>query len=141
MMVGECGTSHTEKTYRYYKCVNQKRKHTCDKKTTKKDFIENLIVKAVTDKIMDDELMDHLADALFALQLAEDTKIPQMKEQVAKVENEIENMLNAIQQGIILDSTKKRLADLEEQKKKLEIKLLQEQIKSPFLRKSRFCSE
>lgn len=141
MMVGECGTSHTEKTYRYYKCVNQKRKHTCDKKTVKKDFIENLVVKGIMQKIMDDELMEHLAESLFTLQLAEDTKIPQMKEQIAKVESGIENMLNAIQQGIILDSTKKRLADLEEQKKKLEIELLQEQINSPFLRKSRYCSE
>lgn len=44
-------------------------------------------------------------------------------------------MLNAIQQGIILDSTKKRLSDLEEQKKKLEIELLQEQIKKPLLTK------
>lgn len=44
-------------------------------------------------------------------------------------------MLNAIQQGIILDSTKKRLAELEEQKKKLEIELLQEQIKKPLLTK------
>lgn len=135
MMIGECGTSHTEKTYRYYKCVNQKRKHTCDKKTVKKDFIENLVVKSVMEKIMDDELMEHLADALFALQLNENTKIPQLKEQIAKVESGIENMLNAIQQGIILDSTKKRLADLEEQKKSLELELLQEQIKKPFLTK------
>ena len=47
----------------------------------------------------------------------------------------IENMLNAIQQGIILDSTKKRLSDLEEQKKSLELELVQEQIKSPILTK------
>lgn len=135
MMVGECGTSHTDKVYRYYKCNSQKRKHNCDKKTVGKDFIEDLVVSAVADKIMDDELMEHLADSLYALQLTEDTKIPQLKAQLAEIENGIENMLNAIQQGIILDSTKKRLADLEEKKKTVEVQLIQEQIKKPILTK------
>ena len=135
MMVGECGTSHTAKTHRYYKCANQKRKHNCDKKTVKKEYIENEVIKAVMEKIMDDALMDELSERLYALQLSEDTAIPQLKEQLEKVENGIENMLNAIQQGIILESTKKRLSDLEEQKKTLELELIQEQIKKPFLTK------
>ena len=42
-------------------------------------------------------------------------------------------MLNAIQQGIVLDSTKKRLSDLENRKKELEIEIAQEQIKRPVL--------
>ena len=135
MMVGECGTSHTAKTYRYYKCANQKRKHTCDKKTVGKEYIEDKIVSAVAQKIMDDELMEYLADRLYALQLTDNTKIPQMKERLAELEKGIENMLNAIQQGIILDSTKKRLSDLEEKKKALELEMIQEQIKSPILTK------
>lgn len=135
MMTGECGTSHTHKTYRYYKCNSQKRKHNCDKKTVGKDFIEDLVVSAVAAKIMDDELMEHLADSLYALQLTEDTKIPQLKAQLVEIENGIENMLNTIQQGIILDSTKKRLADLEEKKKTVEVELIQEQIKKPILTK------
>ena len=86
-------------------------------------------------KIMDDALMEELTDRLCALQLTEYTAIPQLKEQLKKVESGIENMLNAIQQGIILESTKKRLSDLEEQKKALELELIQEQIKKPFLTK------
>ena len=135
MMVGECGTSHTAKTHRYYICANKKRKHNCDKKTVKKDFIENEVIKAVMEKIMDDNLMEQLADSLYNLQLTEDSAIPQMKERLAEIEKGIENMLNAIQQGIILESTKKRLSDLEEQKKALELELIQEQIKKPILTK------
>ena len=45
----------------------------------------------------------------------------------------IDNMLDAIQKGIILDSTKKRLADLEERQKELQIEITQEQIKRPAL--------
>lgn len=135
MMVGESGTSHTFKTYRYYKCTNQKRKHNCDKKAVGKTHIEDKIISAIAQKIMDDELMGHLADRLYALQLTDNTKVPQIKQRLAELEKGIENMLNAIQQGIILDSTKKRLTDLEEQKKALELKLIQEQIKAPVLTK------
>ena len=133
MMVGECGTSHTSKTYRYYKCVTQKRKHACDKQTVNKDTIENQVVKAVMNKIMDDELMEYLADSLYSLQLSEETRIPQLKEELVNTERGINNMLDAIQKGIILDSTKKRLSDLEERKKALEIELVQEQIRKPIL--------
>ncbi len=49
------------------------------------------------------------------------------------MESGIENMLNAIQQGIVLDSTKKRLSNLENRKKELEIEIAQEQIKRPVL--------
>lgn len=134
-MVGECGTGHKNKTYRYYKCITQKRKHACDKKTINKDYIENLVLKAVMDKIMDDELMDSIADSLYELQNKENTVIPNIKLQIAETEKYIENIVNALQQGIIFDSTKKRLTDLEEKKKELEDLLIQEQIKSPILTK------
>ena len=49
------------------------------------------------------------------------------------MESGIDNMLNAIQQGIVLESTKKRLSDLENRKKELEIEISQEQIKHPLL--------
>ena len=42
-------------------------------------------------------------------------------------------MLDAIQQGIVLESTKKRLSDLENRKKQLEIDIAQEEIKNPLL--------
>ena len=84
---------------------------------------------------MDDELIEYLADKLYVLQLVDNTKIPQIKGKLSELDKGIENMLNAIQQGIILDSTKKRLSDLEEQKKSLELELVQEQIKSPILTK------
>lgn len=134
MMVGESGTSHTDKVYRYYKCANQKRKrNNCDKKSINKDYIENKVAKAVMDKIMNDDLMEHLADSLHDLQLSENSKITQLKERLDETTTGIENMLNAIQQGIILESTKKRLSDLEERKKALEVELIQEQIKKPVL--------
>lgn len=45
----------------------------------------------------------------------------------------ISNIMDAIEQGIITDSTKDRLSQLESKKKELEITILQEKIKKPFL--------
>lgn len=56
-----------------------------------------------------------------------------LQAQLSDVESGIDNMLNAIQQGIVLESTKKRLSDLENRKKELEIEIAQEQIKHPLL--------
>ena len=46
-MVGKSGTSKTSTVYRYYKCVDVKKHSGCDKKTVKKDWIEDLVVKQI----------------------------------------------------------------------------------------------
>ena len=56
-----------------------------------------------------------------------------LRKQLGEAEKGIENMLNAIQMGIITPSTKQRLAELEEQKSQLEQQILMEQIKNPVL--------
>ncbi len=135
IMFGESGTSKTGKIYTYYKCANQKKRHTCDKKTIAKDKIENTVAKAVMEKVMDDNLMEELSHRLYDLQKQESGILKALQIQLAEVEQGIENVLNAIQSGIVLDSTKKRLADLEERQKELTIEITQEQIKRPALTK------
>lgn len=49
------------------------------------------------------------------------------------VNKPIENIVSAIEQGIIIPATKQRLDDLEEQRKALETNILQEQIAKPLL--------
>lgn len=133
MMLGESGTSKTGKIYNYYKCANAKKTHNCDKKTVQKDKIENAVIKAIIDKIMDDALMEQLSYRLYDLQQRESSILNALQTQLAETERAIDNMLDAIQKGIILDSTKKRLADLEERQKALQIEITQEQIKRPAL--------
>ena len=56
-----------------------------------------------------------------------------LQKQLAETERSIENMLNAIQQGILTSSTKKRLDDLEVTKGDIEVKILQEEMEEPLL--------
>ena len=131
MMFGESGTGKKGTTYRYYKCATAKKNHTCDKKTVNKERIENAVIKAVADKIMDDGLMEELSYRLYDLQLQNSMILSALKQQLADTESAINNILDAIQQGIIFDTTKQRLADLENRKKELEVEIAQEEIKRP----------
>lgn len=134
-MVGESGTSRNKAFHQYYKCVSVKNKKGCDKKTVKKDWIENLVVNETIAMLMDDKLIEALTDMLFDLQKKENTNIPQLKKQLSETEKAIQNMLNAIQAGVFTSSTKQRLEELEEAKSGLEVSLINEEMKKPILSK------
>ena len=82
---------------------------------------------------MNGPLMEQITDRLLAMQGQESFDLRLLKKQLKEAEKGIENMLNAIQMGIITPSTKQRLAGLEEQKNQLEQQILMEQIKNPVL--------
>ena len=79
-MVGESGTSQMKIVYHYYKCVNAKRKpKSCKKKTVKKEWIEDLVIDETMKLLMNDALLEQLADKLIALQSQENTQLPLLK--------------------------------------------------------------
>ena len=65
------------------------------------------------------------------LQEKEDTTLPIMQAQLAECEKAIENMLNAIQMGVLTASTKERLEQLEAQREDLKLSILQTQMQKP----------
>lgn len=68
-------------------------------------------------RVLQDEEISRIADSIISLQNSENTTVPALKKQLAETERGIENMLNAIQQGILTASTKDRLEALESRKK------------------------
>ena len=120
--------------HRYYKCVDAK-KHTCGKKAVHKLWIENLAVQKAMDILHDETVVDCLAERIYQLQSDKYPRLPRLEEQMAEVENKIRNIIKAIEQGIIFDSTKERLSELEREKSELDLTIVQEQIKKPFLTK------
>ena len=53
--------------------------------------------------------MNRIADTLVAMQNQEDVTLPTLRRQLSDVEKGIENMLNAIQMGILTPSTKEQI--------------------------------
>ena len=133
IMFGESGTGTGGKVYRYYKCASAKKKAGCHKKAVKKEWIENFVVEQTMALVMNKPLMEQITDRLLAMQGQESFDLRLLKKQLKEAEKGIENMLNAIQMGIITPSTKQRLAELEEQKARLEQQMILEQIKNPVL--------
>ena len=140
MMIGESGTSHTGDKHYYYKCAGAKRKLGCKKKSVKKDFIERAAVILTVNRVLRDEEISRIADSILALQNSEDTTIPALKKQLADTERGIENMLNAIQQGVLTGSTKERLEALEKQRDNLKIAVLQAELQKPKYTKEQIVS-
>ena len=133
MMFGECGTGRNKVVHHYYKCATAKRFKTCKKKTVRKEWLEDLVIAETMKLIQDDAVIDAIVAEVMELQDQENTTLPLLEKQMREVENGIENMLNAIQAGVLTNSTKLRLEKLEAQQKELEIRIAEEKIARPRL--------
>jgi len=133
-MCGESGRGRSGKVYHYYKCVSVKKKRTdCKKKAVKKDWIEDLVIKHTMEMVNDDKVIEAIVAMLMDLQERENIDLPLYEQQLRDVERNIENLLNAIQQGILTKSTKARMEELEAAKEDLEIRIANERIAKPKL--------
>ncbi len=135
MMVGESGKSKTGAVHHYYKCGKAKRSQGCDKKAVKKDWIENIVVRYTVQMLQNEALLDWLTNRILEVQGEESYDLRLLQQQLSQAEKGIDNMLNAIQAGIITASTKERLTALERQKEELETAISQERISHPRLTK------
>ena len=133
MMFGECGTGRNKVVHHYYKCATAKRFKTCKKKTVRKEWLEDLVIAETMKLIQDDAVIDAIVAEVMELQDQENTTLPLLEKQMREVENGIENMLNAIQAGVLTNSTKLRLEKLEAQQKELEVRIAEEKIARPRL--------
>ena len=85
--------------------------------------------------VMDDTVLEEVADKLLAFQKKENTTLPLLHKQLTENERAITNMLNAIQQGIFNEHTKQRMDELDKARKELNILILQEETQRPRLTK------
>ena len=131
LMFGESGVSHTGKAHHYYKCATAKKKKTCDKKTVRKQWLEDLVVNETMKLVEDDASMNAIIAKVMELQNQESTDLPIYEKQLKETEVGITNMLNAIQMGILTSSTKERLEQLEETKRELEARIAEEKLAKP----------
>ena len=80
---------------------------------------------------MDDKAIEAIVSMVMDLQDRENTSLPLYEQQLREAETGIQNLLNAIQQGILTKSTKSQLEELEATKEDLEIKIANEKIAKP----------
>jgi len=134
VMSGACGTSKSGAIYRYYQCVNTKKK-VCSKKRESKEFIENIVVETAMKIFENKPLMKRIVDTCFELQTTRSARLPALKSQLKQTQNEIDNVMNAIKIGVVTKTTKSTLERLEEEQETLEIAIAKEQIERPIISK------
>ncbi len=81
--------------------------------------------------VMDDEAIEAIVSMLMDLQDRENVNLPLYEQQLREADTAIQNLLTAIQQGILTKSTKGRLKELEATKEELETKIACEKMAKP----------
>lgn len=137
-MVGDSGTGSSGITHNYYSCIEKKRKRGCTKKTVKKDWIEQLITDITIKQVLTPENIERLSQSAFEMyekERTDDSELIALKATLRETEKTIDNIMNAIEQGIITSTTKQRLLDAEDRKKSTELAITKAQIKKPKITK------
>ena len=130
MLVGDSANKPNGVIYRYYKCAGAKR-HECDRKAVRKDWIEDKVVEVVASIIHNEDNLCHIADELMVLLSKGSELIPVLEAQLKEVRKSIRNMMRAIEQGIITRNTKDHLLELEAEEDRLVANIQAEEEKLP----------
>ena len=132
---GVSGTSKTGDVHRYYHCRAAKSRKSCGKKRIKKDVVEKIVLDYTLNLLDDSALINRIVNTCFELQATENTKIPSMEQRLKQIDSELDNIMNAIRQGIFSPTVKSTLDQLEQEKRDLETEIAKEKCEHPILSK------
>lgn len=137
LVTGLSGTSKQGVTHYYYRCTGRDgREKLCGAHNIKKDLLERTVEAAVRELIADTEMIDYIIGRCATLienDKSLEERVDALEKKLASVEKSISNLMKAIEQGILTETTRSRLMELEEQKKALADEMYQLHIKNPRL--------
>ena len=131
-MTGLSGTGKSGGKFYYYTCSKRRRDNSCDKENVPRDLIENAVANAVSDNILsDDKVMIWIAEQIvdYSKRASANSNIGILEEELQNTEKSISNLLKALEMGIITETTKARMQELEKQRKLLQRKIIDEKAK------------
>ena len=133
-MTGDGGTGKSGKVYYYYTC-NGRRQHKCKKDRVSKDWIEQVVIEQLVTLVHSDAFINEVADRCMKYQEKEkdDSALRALETRQRENEKAINNMLAAIEAGIITPSTKTRLTELEVERARIEKGIARQLISDPSL--------
>ena len=128
----DTGTARNGTVKYYYKCWNRKHNGACKKEVIRKDTLETIVMNAIIEQLTSQKSMNELVHGLLKIQesqIKESSMLNVLLHDKRKVETALNNIVSAIEQGIISNVTNKRLRELEEQQAQLEKQILIERSK------------
>lgn len=133
-MLGESGTSRSGEIHYYYVCLSKRRGKTdCDCKAVKKQVLEDYVINATVAMLRKNSVITKIAETICKVheKMIKDDSGPQIlinKRNDAK--KAADNIVKAIEQGIITDFTKDRLTTLQNEVNSLDIEINREMQKT-----------
>ena len=133
-MGGESGTSHTGDIHYYYICLSRRKKRAkCNTKPVQKQWLEDTVINATTQMLLSVNNVKVIAQNIFEVhkkETADNTALKLIERKRAEAVKAQNNIIRAIEKGIITDATKSRLTELETQIAQYDIEINKEKARS-----------
>ena len=129
-MTSFSGTSKSGRVFKYYKCRNAIGKKHCTAKLIKKDLLDNIVIQALQ-KTLTGKNLAIVVEEIYRqhnAKLLGENPVKLLEKELTKINKAITNIMKAIEQGIITDTTKERLQELEATRRDLQEKLIFERM-------------
>ena len=127
----ECGTSQNGEKKYYYKCLGRKHNR-CKKSIIRKDILEKLVLDKIVSELNRPQIMNAIVANIMQiqeLQAKEASALNMILKEKRQTDTALNNLMAAIEQGIISNTTNKRLHELESKQEELERQILIEKSK------------
>lgn len=120
-MIGFSGTAKNGESHYYYGCQKRRRERACKKANVPREWIEKVVVKAALDYVLQPDVMEWVTDAVMEYQEREaaSSQLAALTAELEENQKATDNLMKAIEAGIITATTKQRLLDLEPKAKDL----------------------
>ena len=132
----ECGTTSQGQKRRYYKCLGKKRHTTnCNKQTIRKEILEDLVIKILIEQLNSPKTLDKIANNILKVQESEDcgnTLLTSLNKEKCVTQKILDNIMKAVEQGVINNTTNKRMTELEKKLEDIERQIIVEKSKTNF---------
>ena len=129
----ETGTSHNGVMKRYYKCLGRKHHNGCTKDNVRKEEFEEFVVNSILETLKKPDSMQIIVKNLLETQSKigdENVILNHLLKEKRESEKNLNNIMQAVEQGLINNTTIKRMQELETKIAELEKDILIEQNKS-----------
>ncbi len=129
-MVGISGTSHTGDSHYYYACqAGRRKKVKCPTKPIRKQYLEDIVIDTTVKLLSSVSVISELAQKIYDVhqnETADDTALKSLEQRRKEALRAQNNMIKAIEQGIITEATKGRLTELETEINNLDFEIAKE---------------
>lgn len=132
-MIGVSGTSKTGAIYYYYACNSKCKSAKCSTKAIQKQPLENLVISTTVELLKSASAIHKIAEHIYTLhktETADNTMLKSLERKRADVLKSQNNIIKAIEQGIITEATKSRLTELEKELANLDFEISQEKTRN-----------